>query len=127
MAKKQAGGSAVRIYHNPRCSKSRAALDLIRGEGIEPEIIRYLETPPTAGELKDLLARMGKAPRDVMRKGERVYKELGLGTADVSDAELIKTMVANPVLIERPIVVSEKGVRLGRPPESVLDVLPKGA
>lgn len=124
MARKQASGGAVRIYHNPRCSKSRAALDLIRDEGIEPEIVRYLEAPPTRAELKELLARMGKAPRDVIRKGEPVYKELGLGATDVSDAELIKAMVANPVLIERPIVVSEKGVRLGRPPESVLDVLP---
>lgn len=112
---------SVTIYHNPRCSKSRQTLGLIRAEGIEPVIVEYLSETPDAGELKDLLQKLGKAPRDIVRKGEAVFKELGL--KDASDDALIEAMVANPILIERPIVVNGDKAALGRPPEDVLDIL----
>jgi len=91
--------------------------------GIEPLVIEYLKTPPGAEELKDILALLGKRPRDIMRNGEAVYKELGLADDKLSDDELIAAMVENPILIERPIVVSGGKAALGRPPESVLDIL----
>jgi arsenate reductase len=114
---------SVVIYHNPRCSKSRETLELIRGKGIEPSVIEYLKTPPTAKELKSLLARLGMKPRDLMRKKEAAYKELGLDSGRLSDDALVKAMVENPVLIERPIVVKDDKVALGRPPEAVLKIL----
>jgi len=113
----------VRIYHNPKCSKSREALALIRAKGEEPEIIEYLKTPPTEAELKDLLKRMKVQPRDLLRTKEIPYKELGLGDKTKSDDDIIAAMIAHPILIERPIVVTKKGVRLGRPPENVNDIL----
>ena len=113
----------VTIYHNPRCSKSRQTLALLEERGIEPTIVLYLETPPDADALKDILSKLNKAPRDIMRKGEAPYKDLGLGDQDKSDADLVRAMVENPILIERPIVVSGARAALGRPPESVLDIL----
>lgn len=112
----------VTIYHNPRCSKSRQALELIREEDQEPEIIEYLKTPPDAATLKALLAKLGLTAREVLRKGEAVYKDLGLG-GDKSEDELIAAIVANPILLERPIVVVGNKAIIGRPPEKVLEIL----
>jgi arsenate reductase len=113
----------VVIYHNPRCSKSRETLAMIEGKGIKPTVVEYLKTPPTAKELKSLLARLGMKPRDLMRKKEAPYKDLGLESERLSDEALIQAMVENPVLIERPIVVKGEKVALGRPPEAVLKIL----
>ncbi|MFZ1991026.1 MAG: arsenate reductase (glutaredoxin) [Alphaproteobacteria bacterium] len=114
---------STRIYHNPKCSTSRKVLQALRDAGAEPEIVEYLKTPPTKAELKDLLKRMGKRPRELLRKKEALYKELGLDSEKKSDEAIIDAMLANPILIERPIVVTKKGVRLGRPPESVNEIL----
>jgi arsenate reductase len=111
------------IYHNPRCNKSRAALQLLQDRGIEPQIIEYLKTPPNAPRLKALLAMLDLSPRDLMRKGEEPYKNLGLSDADLDDDALVAAMVDNPILIERPIVVAGGKARLGRPPEQVLELL----
>ncbi len=113
----------VTIYHNPRCSKSRQTLALIREAGHEPKVIEYLKQPPSADELRALLARLGRAPRDAMRAGEAAFKERGLADPALSDEALIEAMAADPILIERPIVVTEKGARLGRPPEAVQEIL----
>ena len=110
----------VTIYHNPKCSNSRGALDLIRAAGIVPTIIDYLTTPPSRGELADLLRRAGLTPRQAIRTKETLYRELNLDTVD--DDALLDAMIAHPVLIERPLVVTSKGVRLCRPPERVLDL-----
>ncbi len=109
------------IYHNPRCSKSRQTLGLLQERGIEPEIIEYLETPPSADELKTILGLLGKSPRDIMRKKEA--KEAGLDDPALDDDALIAGMVANPIVIERPIVVNGGKAALGRPPENVLEIL----
>lgn len=109
----------VQILHNPRCSKSRAALALIEAAGIEPEVIRYLETPPTAKRLGELIKALGVAPREVMRRKEAAYGELGLDDPGLDDAALIEAMVAHPILIERPIVSLRRAACLGRPPEAV--------
>lgn len=111
------------IYHNPRCSKSRAALQLLRERGVEPQIIEYLKTPPSAARLTELLAMLDMSPRDLMRKGEDPYKDLGLGDAQKDDKTLVAAMADNPILIERPIVVNGGKARLGRPPEQVLELL----
>lgn len=113
----------VAIYHNPRCSKSRQALELLRKRGIEPEIVEYLKTPPDKAELKRILKLLGLAPRALMRKGEAVYKEKALDDPKLTDDQLIAAMVADPVLIERPIVLAGQKAALGRPPEKVLDIL----
>jgi len=113
----------VTLYHNPRCSKSREALNLLREQGLEPEIILYLETPPTAKTLKALLASLGLGARDLLRKGEDVYKELNLADETLSDAVLIKAMVENPKLIERPIAINGNKAVIGRPPENVKTIL----
>lgn len=113
----------IRIFHNPRCSKSRQTLELLTEQGIEPEIIRYLETPPTEQELSDILEALGRQPRELMRTGEKEYKELGLDNPDLSRAQLIAAMVATPKLIERPIVLANGKAAVGRPPESVLTIL----
>ncbi|HEX5209844.1 MAG TPA: arsenate reductase (glutaredoxin) [Steroidobacteraceae bacterium] len=117
--------AAVTIYHNPACSNSRGALTLIRNAGLEPTIIEYLKTPPDRATLLDLLGRMGARPRDIMRQKEPRYAELGLGSPEVSDEQLVEAMLAHPVLINRPIVVTPLGARLCRPPEVVLDLLPQ--
>lgn len=113
----------VTILHNPRCSKSRAALSLLREQGIEPKIIDYMETPPTAEEFKDILAKLKMGPRDVIRRGEKIYKELELGDASLPDNALVTAMVGHPILIERPIVLNGDKAALGRPTENVLNVL----
>ena len=109
------------IYHNPRCSKSRQTLGLLQERGIEPEIVEYLVTPPSAEELKNILGLWGKNPRDIMRKKEA--KEAGLDDPALDNEALIAGMVANPILIERPIVLNGGKAALGRPPESVIDIL----
>jgi arsenate reductase len=113
----------VRIYHNPRCSKSRETLALLEERGIAPHIVEYLKTPPSAAELKAILKMLGLKPRDLMRKGEPRYAELGLKDRDLDDDALIALMAANPILIERPIVVSGKKAAIGRLPEKVLEIL----
>ncbi len=113
----------IRIYHNPRCSKSRQTLALLHERGIEPEIINYLENTPSASELKQLLKKLGKTPRELLRKGEDDYKQLTLNNPDPTDAELIQAMAKYPKLIERPIVVRGPRAVLGRPPEQVLDLI----
>lgn len=110
---------AVTIYHNPRCSKSRQALQILRDRGIEPTVIEYLKTPPTAAQLDSFLKKLGMEPRDLMRRKEPVYKEKGLDDPTLTRAALIAAMVESPVLIERPIVTSGGTVVLGRPPENV--------
>lgn len=114
---------SVKIYHNPRCSKSRRALELIRKKGIEPEIIEYLKDAPGESEIKTLLKKLNLKPRDIMRKGEDIYKKLKLDNEKLTDTRLIAAMAKNPILIERPIVVSKKGAVLGRPPENVKKIL----
>lgn len=114
---------AVTIYHNPRCSKSRQTLQLLRDRGIEPEIVEYLDNPPSAAELKRILGLLGKGPREVMRRQEAEYKAAGLDDVGLGDEALIAGMVANPKVIERPIVVAGAKAAIGRPPEAVLDIL----
>lgn len=114
---------AVTIYHNPRCSKSRQTLELLRERGIEPRVIEYLKTPPDAATLKSILGKLGLAPRELMRKRETPYAELKLDNPALSDDQLIAAMVENPVLIERPIVLNDGKASLGRPPEQVLEIL----
>jgi arsenate reductase (glutaredoxin) len=113
----------VTIYHNPRCSKSRATLALIEARGIKPKIVDYLKTPPSAAELKAILNKLGLTPRNILRAGETVYAELGLKTRDLDDDALIAVMVKNPILIERPIVVAGSKAVIGRPPDKVLEIL----
>ena len=113
----------VTIYHNPRCSKSRQTLTLLQEQGIEPEVVLYLETPPDAGTLKSLLGQLGISARELMRKGEQEFKENNLKDTSLSEEELVAAMVNYPKLIERPIVVSKGKARIGRPPESVLEIL----
>jgi len=113
---------SVTIYHNPRCSKSRQTLALIQEKDIEPEIIEYLKTPPSATELEDILTMLGLEPLELMRKGEAEFKAHVKGK-DLSRGELIACMVEHPILIERPIVLNGGKAALGRPPESVLEVL----
>lgn len=111
------------IYHNPRCSKSRQTLALLEQHNIHPNIIFYLDAPPTATELRDLLKRLGMGARELLRKGEDEYKQLGLADLTLSEAELIEAMVRHPQLIERPIVVSGDRASLGRPPENILELI----
>jgi arsenate reductase len=113
----------VTIYHNPRCSKSRATLALLEERGIEPRVVRYLETPPSAAELKKVLEALGLRPRALLRTGEAEYRELDLGRDELDDAALIDAMAAHPRLIQRPIVIVNGKARIGRPPESVLEIL----
>jgi arsenate reductase (glutaredoxin) len=114
---------SVTIYHNPRCSKSRQTLALIEESGANPDVIEYLKTPPNATELDAILTKLGKEPRDLMRKKEPPYAALDLADASKSRSALIKAMVENPVLIERPIVLANGKAAIGRPPEDVLDIL----
>ncbi len=113
----------VRILHNPRCSKSRATLALLSERGIEPEIIAYLEHPPSAQELTQILRLLDLSPRALMRKGEPEYRALGLADDSLSDSALIDAMVSHPKLIERPIVLANGKAALGRPPEAILEIL----
>ena len=111
----------VTIYHNPRCSKSRATLALLRSRGIEPEIVEYLKNPPSAAALDRILRALDLAPLDLMRRTEAPFG--GLAGGDLTRKQLIAAMVRDPILIERPIVVTPKGAAIGRPPENVLDIL----
>lgn len=113
----------IQIYHNPRCSKSRQTLSLLEEQGISPEVVLYLETPPDAATIKLLLQKLGKTPRELLRKGESAYKENNLSDNTLSDDQIIAKMVEFPKLIERPIVVNGDQAALGRPPEQVLDIL----
>jgi arsenate reductase len=114
----------VIIYHNPDCGTSRNTLGLIRNAGIEPHVIEYLKTPPTRLLLRQLIERMGVRIRDVLREKGTPYAELGLGDPALTDDQLLDAMMAHPILINRPIVVTPKGVRLCRPSEAVIDLLP---
>jgi len=117
----------VTIYHNPACGTSRNTLAMIREKAGEPEIVEYLKTPPSREKLCELLKAMGMKPRELLRQKGTPYNELGLGDPKWSDDRLIDFMAAHPVLIERPIVVTNKGVRLCRPAEKVLEILPAPA
>ncbi|WP_286933949.1 MULTISPECIES: arsenate reductase (glutaredoxin) [Leclercia] len=116
--------NAVKIYHNPRCSKSRETLSLLQSNGIEPDVVLYLETPPDADTIKALLQMLGMgSARELMRQKEELYKSLNLADSHLSEAALIQAMVENPKLIERPVVVANGKARIGRPPEQVLDIV----
>jgi arsenate reductase len=115
--------SEYTIYHNPRCSKSRQTLTILQENGVEPEVILYLETPPDASEIQSLVTRLGITPRELLRKGEEDYKNLGLKDTGLNDTELVTAMAKHPKLIERPIVTKGNKAVLGRPPENVLSLL----
>ncbi|MEO8119472.1 MAG: arsenate reductase (glutaredoxin) [Rhodoferax sp.] len=115
----------ITIYHNPKCGTSRNTLALIRNSGVEPRVIPYLQAPPTRAELVALIAALGMPVREVMRSKEAIYKELDLDNPKWTDDELIDAMLAHPILINRPIVVTPLGTRLCRPSEAVLDLLPQ--
>jgi arsenate reductase len=114
------------IYHNPECGTSRNALAMIRNAGTEPHVIEYLKTPPTRALLVELIDRAGMTPRDLLREKGTPYAELGLSDASLSDDALVDAMMTHPILINRPLVVSPLGVKLCRPSEAVLDLLPTG-
>lgn len=114
----------ITIYHNPKCGTSRNTLAMIRQSGAEPEVIEYLVTPPSRARLVELIAAMGIAPRELLRRKGTPYDELGLDDPKWSDDDLVDFMIAHPILINRPIVVTEKGARLCRPSEAVLEILP---
>jgi arsenate reductase len=114
----------VTIYHNPACGTSRKVLGLLREGGVEPRVVEYLRTPPTRAELAGLIQRMGVPVRAVLRRRGTPHDGLGLGDPSLSDEQLLDAMAAHPILIERPIVVTPQGVRLCRPPERVLEILP---
>ena len=114
----------VKLYHNPRCSKSRDTLSLLKANGIDPEVVLYLETPPDAATLRQLLKMLGMASaRDLMRQKEDLYKSLDLANPQLSEEALIQAMIDNPKLIERPIVVSHGEALIGLPPEQVLEIV----
>ena len=114
---------AYLLYHNPRWSKSRGALDLLQENGIEPEIVRYLEDPPDADALRALVRKLGIRPRELLRTGEEEYRSLGLADESIGDDAIIEAMVAHPRLIERPILVRGDRAVIGRPPERVLELV----
>lgn len=115
---------AVKIYHNPRCSKSRETLSLLQANGVEPEVVLYLETPPDAATVRKLLSLLGMtSARQLMRQKEDLYKSLNLADSQLSEAQLVQALVENPKLIERPIVLANGNARIGRPPEQVLEIL----
>lgn len=118
------GRDEVVIWHNPRCSKSREALALIREAGIEPRIVEYLKTPPGPAKLREIARMMGVHLRELLRTKEAAFKELELGRRDVGNDEILAAIAAHPVLIERPIVETPLGVCIGRPPQAVLEILP---
>ncbi len=114
----------VTIYHNPRCSKSRQTLALLREHGIEPDIVEYLKTPPAPSELKRIIDQLELSPRQLMRTGEVEYKDNDLAEESLDDQALIQAMCDHPRVIQRPIVIAGDRARIGRPPEAVLDILP---
>ncbi|WP_312939659.1 arsenate reductase (glutaredoxin) [Stutzerimonas balearica] len=111
------------LYHNPRCSKSRGALELLQARGMEPTIVRYLDTPPSEAELHALLAKLGLSARQLLRTGEEEYQSLGLADTTLTDAQIIAAMARHPRLIERPILIAGDKAVIGRPPERVLELL----
>ncbi|NLB57571.1 MAG: arsenate reductase (glutaredoxin) [Gammaproteobacteria bacterium] len=111
------------LYHNPRCSKSRGALELLQERGIEPQVVRYLDTPPDAATLRTLVRKLGIRPRELLRTGEEEYRSLGLADESVGDDAIIEAMAAHPRLIERPILVRGERAVIGRPPERGLELL----
>lgn len=113
----------MQLYHNPRCSKSRGALELLRERGIEPEIVAYLDHPPSPTELRTLLDKLGIPARDLLRTGEPEYAELGLADASIGEDQLVEAMSAHPRLIERPVFVVGDRAVVGRPPDRVLELL----
>ncbi|RMV68237.1 arsenate reductase (glutaredoxin) [Pseudomonas coronafaciens] len=112
------------LYHNPRCSKSRGALELLQARGLTPDVVLYLETPPDAVTLRELLGKLGIGARQLLRSGEDDYKQLNLADPGLSDEQLIAAMAAHPKLIERPILVAGDKAVIGRPPENILELLP---
>ena len=114
---------SVTIFHNPRCSKSRQTLSLIQEKNIDINIIEYLKTPPDISQLRQILKQLGYEPRQLMRKSEQIYKDLDLGNENKTAEDLVIAMTQNPILIERPIVLSGEKAAIGRPPESVLNIL----
>lgn len=115
--------NTVTIYHNPRCSKSKQALELLEEEGVAPDVINYLNKPPSADKLRELLGMLGISARGLLRKSEQEYIELNLADSSLSEDQLIQAMVKHPKLIERPIVVAAGKAVIGRPPEKVLDLI----
>jgi len=113
----------VQILHNPRCSKSRATLQVLKDNGFEPEIILYQDEPPSVDQLTSILDMLNMQPRELMRKGQAEYKDMGLDNEQLSDEDLIAAMLKAPILIERPIVLANGKASIGRPPESVLEIL----
>jgi len=113
----------ITIYHNPKCSKSRETLELLVKQGIKPVVNEYLKIPPTAEKIKEILKKLGYAPRDLMRRKEAPYTEYNLDNPSLSDDNLIEFMIKHPVLIERPIVLANEKAAIGRPPEQVLEIL----
>jgi arsenate reductase len=115
--------ASVTIWHNPHCSKSRAALELLLKANVEPAVVLYLDEPPSATELESVLTLLGIGPRELMRTGEAPYKELGLAAPAKTRAELIDALAQHPILIERPVIITETSAVIGRPPERALEVL----
>ena len=111
------------IYHNPRCSKSRAAMELLTDKGIETNVVKYLDIPPDSVEITEILDMLGLEPRELMRKGEQVYKDNNLNDESLTREQLIEAMVRNPILIERPIVIKDGKAAIGRPIENIIDIL----
>lgn len=114
--------SELILFHNPRCSKSRAALELLQERGLQPEIVRYLETPPDAATLRQILVKLGYSARQLLRTGEDDYKTLNLADPSLTEADLIEAMISHPKLIERPILIKGDKAVVGRPPEKVLEL-----
>lgn len=112
------------LYHNPRCSKSRAALQLLEERGLQPTVVHYLDTPPSAAQLREVLDKLGLPPRQLLRSGEDEYRHLNLADQALTDDALIEAMVAHPRLIERPILITADRAVIGRPPENILELLP---
>jgi len=113
----------IKIYHNPKCSKSRKTLALLADRGLDLQIVKYLEDPPDERELAALVTRMGIAARDILRASEPEFETLALDRQDLSDAEILRAIAANPILLQRPIVVCNDRARIGRPPEAVLEII----
>ena len=113
----------VTILHNPRCSKSRQSLELLTNNGVDAQVILYLQDPPTSSEIKNILKKLKLSPSEILRRGETRFKELAISLEDIDDNQLIKLMVENPILIERPIIFNETKAVIGRPPENTLDII----
>ena len=113
----------VTILHNPRCSKSRQSLELLTNNGVDAQVILYLQDPPTSSEIKNILKKLNLSPSEILRRGETRFKELAISLEDIDDDQLITLMVENPILIERPIIFNETKAVIGRPPENTLDMI----